>query len=141
MHGCSKTAKKRAYQALVRPLVEFSVPVWSPYQRKDADALEKIQKRAARLICASWDRLRCSWTVSYECCCKELHWPSLQSRRDVLTCCQIYKIVHKLDCIDFSRYFSFTPLSHTRSHNLTLFCKPSRINVYRHSFFIRSPFL
>ena len=35
MHG-HKNAKKRAYQALVWPLLEFSVPVWSPYQWKDA---------------------------------------------------------------------------------------------------------
>ena len=70
---------------------------------------------------------------------KELRWPSLQSRRDVLTCCQVYKIIHKLDYTDFSHCFSFTPLSHSRFHNLTLFCKPSRINVYRHCFFISFP--
>jgi len=34
-HG-HKNTKKRAYQALVWPLLEFSVPVWSPYQWKDA---------------------------------------------------------------------------------------------------------
>ena len=133
MQGC-----KRAYQALVRPLLEFSVPVWSPYQRKDADALEKVQKRAACWICASWDQSTYSWTMSYEEC-SELRWPSLQSRHDVLTCCQVYKIIHKLDYTDFSHCFSFTPLSHSRFHNLTLFCKPSRINVYRHCFFISFP--
>ena len=34
------------YKAIVRPLLEY----WSPYLRKDIDMLDKIQRRATKLI-------------------------------------------------------------------------------------------
>ena len=138
--GCSKTAKNRAYLALVRPHLEFAVPVWSPHLKKDITALEKVQKRAARWICAKWDRATFKWNKSYEDCCNELNWVTLERRRDILTCCQVYKIVNNLDCIRFQCYFSFSNTI-TRSHSLSLVCNHSRINSFRYSFFIRSAFL
>ncbi len=56
LRGCSKIAKAKAYTALVRPHLEFCVQVWSPHQKCATDELEKVQKRAARWICAKWNR-------------------------------------------------------------------------------------
>ena len=50
MYGCTKNAKKRAYTALVRPHLEYYAAVWNPYQQKDCETLEKVQRRAARWI-------------------------------------------------------------------------------------------
>ena len=135
-----KTVKNRAYLALVRPHLEFAVPVWSLHLKKDVTALEKVQKRAARWICAKWDRATFKWNKSYEDCCNELNWVTLERRRDILTCCQVYKIVNNLDCIRFQCYFSFSNTI-TRSHSLSLVCNHSRINSFRYSFFIHSAFL
>ena len=33
---------KTLYVTFVRPLLEFAVPVWSPYQKSDIDLLEEI---------------------------------------------------------------------------------------------------
>ena len=44
-------------------------------------------------------------------------------------------------CIPFDCYFSFVKHTATRSHALSLFCKPSRINAFRYSFSINAPFL
>ena len=140
LKNCSLKAKKRAYLALVQPHLEFSVPVWSPHLKKDISALEKVQKRAARWMCAHWNNQNFSWSKSYEECLNELHWTTLSQRRDILTCCQVYKIVNHLDCIPFQHYFSFS-LCKSRSHNLKLSCNHSRINSFRHSFSIHSPFL
>jgi len=40
----------RLYQTLVRPNLEYCVLAWRPYLRKYIDLLEKVQKRATRLI-------------------------------------------------------------------------------------------
>jgi ribonucleases P/MRP protein subunit RPP40 len=38
------------YKALVRPLVEYCVPAWSPHYQKDEELLERIQHRFTRMI-------------------------------------------------------------------------------------------
>ena len=37
------------YKSLVRPILEYAAPVWSPYLIEDIVALEKVQRRASRL--------------------------------------------------------------------------------------------
>ena len=140
LRGSPKSIRERAYKALVRPHLEFSAPVWAPHQTKDIVTLEKVQKRAARWATATWNPNTFRWNKSYEECCGELRWPTLQQRRDWLTLYQTYKIVNHLDCLDFDTYYSHSASS-TRSHNLSLECKTSRINSYRYSFFIKNPFL
>ena len=137
LRNCSPTAKKSAYLALVKPRLEFSAPVWSPHLKKDISALEKVQKRArglaARWMCAQWNRQNFTWSKSYDECRRELQWTTLKQRRDILACCQIYKIVNHLDCIPFHQYFSFSS-GNSPSHNLKLSCKHSRINCSGFSF-------
>ena len=38
------------YTSIVRPHVEYCIQAWSPYLRKYIDMLEKIQRRATKLI-------------------------------------------------------------------------------------------
>ena len=40
---------KKLYIALVRPHLEFSAQVWSPYLAKDIVEVEKVQARATRI--------------------------------------------------------------------------------------------
>ena len=38
------------YVSLVRPHLEFAVPVWNPYLKKDIEKLEDIQHKVTRLV-------------------------------------------------------------------------------------------
>ena len=75
--------------------------------------------------------------------CRHLKLKTLDSRRIMLSLCQVYKIVHNLDCIPFNSYFTYFTFNTncTRSHRLSLVCPLARINSFRHSFFINVPYL
>ena len=144
IQGCSKQAKARAYIALncSSPCIWRHAHPSGHLIRKVPmqDDLEKVQKCAARWICVKWDKANHCWTKTYEECSSDLNWATVHQRHLLLTCCQGYKIINKLNCLQFDNYFCFNQSS-TRSHKLTLCCASSRINAYRYSFFINLSFL
>ena len=138
MNGCTRNSKVCAYKALVQPHLEYSCAAWNPYEKKNIDHLERVQKRAARWITAKWVPEAKKWSKSYETSLNELSWLTLQDRRSLLSLCQMYKIVNRKDCIDFHRYYSFNPSNSTRSHTLSILCMHARLNIFRYSFFINN---
>ena len=62
------------YVSLIRPHLEYAVPVWNLYLRKDIDILENVQHKASRL-CPSISKR------SYEERLKILRLTTLETRR------------------------------------------------------------
>ena len=62
------------YKAIVRPHLEYCIQAWNPYLRKDKDMLDKIQRRATKLIPGLRD-------LRYEERLKECGLTTLETRR------------------------------------------------------------
>ena len=51
---CTKDVKSTAYLSLVRPILQYSSPVWDPYLLADIQSTEKVQRRAARWVSSDY---------------------------------------------------------------------------------------
>ena len=51
LSGCSCETKDKAYNTMVRPILEYAGAVWDPYQSNHIDMLEKVQRKLSRSIC------------------------------------------------------------------------------------------
>ena len=83
--------KSKAYQALVRPKLEYSCSVWDPHQSQHTHKLEMVQRRAARFVCNNYHN-----TSSVTDMVNTLQWPPLAERRLKSRLVIFYKIVHCL---------------------------------------------
>ena len=67
--------KSRAYQALVRPKLEYSCSIWDPYTHDNINKLEMVQRRAARYVQNNYHN-----TSSATSMIDTLGWPTLAER-------------------------------------------------------------
>ena len=110
----------RLYKAIVRPHVEYADIVWSPTTKLYQDKLEKLQRRATRLI-PSLSHL------SYCERLRELGLPTLKYRRLRSSLIFLYKYTHNLVDIDLDSNCPICPNANplqpslnqsSRGHNL-----------------------
>ena len=131
----AKGVKDRAYKAFVRPVLEYAAAVWDPYNAKQIQSLEAVQRRAARWVS---QRYRRTSSVSDMLAC--LQWPSLQSRRRNARLTMFFKFHNKTTSID-SRYAPvFDPTKRRARHSNSLsYPIPScRTDYRKFSFFPRT---
>ena len=116
----------RLYTSLVRPHLEYAVQFWSPHYLKDINKLESVQRRATKLI----PSIR---SQSYEERLKKLDLFSLRDRRTRGDLIETFKILKKIDKIDYENLFEF---SHSITRNNGLKLKGQRFNTdLRKNFF------
>jgi hypothetical protein len=121
------------YKTLVRPIIEYATPVWSPYLAKDIVALEKVQRRASRL---ALQQKRGEMPYEERCCL--LKWPTLEKRREYLSLVECFKSIHGLNGLVFEIFFEYPKDNRTRAnHKYKLYLKAAKINCYKYSFFVR----
>ena len=50
LKGTTAATKEKAYQSLIRPIIEYGATVWDPYKTQDVKELEQVQRIAARRV-------------------------------------------------------------------------------------------
>ena len=87
----------RLYKAIVRPHVEYADIVWAPTSKHYQDKLEKLQRRATRMV-------KSISHLSYEERLKELQLPTLKYRRTRSAMLFLYKYTHGLVDVDLNTH-------------------------------------
>ena len=115
------------YKSLVRPHLEYAIQFWSPYTIRDVEKLERVQRRATKLI--PWLRNK-----SYEERLKHLGLLSLQTRRLRGELIQAFKILKRFDNVDLERYFELDYYDVSRNNGVKLKNKRFETDVARNFF-------
>ena len=115
------------YKAIVRPHLEYCIQAWRPYRKKDIDTLERIQRRATKMIPELRD-------LSYEERLKECGLTTLETRRLRGDQIEVFKILNGYENIDRNMFFSLKKDSRTRGHEVKLVKDQCRLDIRKHSF-------
>lgn len=118
------------YLSLVRPILDYGAQAWSPYLLQDVRALERVQRRATKLVPELSH-------LPYEERCQQLGLQTLEDRRTRGDVIETFKLLHGYEDIPFSRFFKLSNRN-LRGHSLKL-AKPDhwRSNLKGHWFAIR----
>ena len=100
------------YTTYIRPHLEYCVQAWSPSLKKDVMALEKVQRRATKIIPSLRNK-------PYQDRLKALNLYTLETRRLRGDLIEVYKILHGLEGIEEKKLFQrHKNWSQVRGHNL-----------------------
>ena len=117
----------RLYKSLVRPILEYCIPAWSPQYIKDKKLLERIQRRFTKMIPAIQ-------SLSYEERLSKTGLWSLEHRRVRADLIEVFKIIQGLSPVAFSTFFERSHNLHTRGHVLKLHKRRVHTELRQHFF-------
>ena len=106
---------------MVHPHLKYCVQMWSPHLKKDIPALEKVQKRATKMI-------RGLERVSYKERLKRLGLFSLEKRRLRGNMIEVSKIMSDIEKVDKEKLFTYSHNTRTRGHQMKLISSTFKTN-------------
>ena len=119
------------FKSLVRPHLEYGNLVWGPFNRADQRAIERVQRRATRLVTSIRHH-------DYQTRLRILKLPSLYYRRRRGDMIHLYQMMHAGVDVEASEMFTLNAGGFTRGHSLKI-CKPHvSARVRQNSFAVRS---
>ncbi|XP_070208014.1 uncharacterized protein [Littorina saxatilis] len=98
---CTTKVKSATYTTMVRPTLEYASTVWDPHQENDKQALEMVQRRAARYAHNNYFEKTPGVVTNM---LNNLGWEILENRRENNRLMMLYKIKHKMVGIDEKNY-------------------------------------
>ena len=114
------------YKSLVRPHLEYAIQFWCPYYCKDIDILERVQRRATKLIV----NMR---NLPYEERLKRLGLQTLKTRRLRGELIEVFKILNNIDLVN-PGLLSLAPHGITRNNGLKLVGKRFQTDIAKNFF-------
>ena len=117
----------KLYKTLVRPHLDYCIQSWRPYLQKDKDLMEKVQRRATRMISGYKG-------LMYEERLEKLKLTTLETRRTRADLLQVYKIVNRIDGMKLENFFEIGQETRTRGHSLKFFKKRFNTTLGSYSF-------
>jgi hypothetical protein len=123
----NKNIITRLYKGLVRPKLEFCIQAWRPFLKGDIKNLEKVQRRATRMIEGYRDlkyteRLAATGLISLE---------DRRTRGDLI---EVFKMIKGTSKLDYKSFFTLDVNSRTRGHNYKIVKERSRLDIRKHCF-------
>ena len=115
----------------MRPIVEYSSPIWSPHTKSNIHKIEMVQRRAA-----CWTLCHFSSYDSVSDMLGDLGWRSLEDRCTDSRLCLFYKIVHGLVAVPLPPYVVHTQVFTRLSASHLLACRQIHTvaDYYKYSF-------
>ena len=116
------------YRSLIRPLLEYCPQIWSPYYNKDINMLEKVQRRATKLVPSLYD-------LPYDQRLLHLGLYPLKDRRQRGDMITVYNLINGRINMNVGKVCQFnTGCTATRSHNYQLQGQICRTEMRKNSF-------
>ena len=118
----SRSVMLPLYKSTVRPHLDYCVQAWRPHYRKDIDKLEKVQRRATKMIeglegYSYSDRRRILGLITLE---------TRFLRADLI---EVFKILRGFENVDPEKFFQVVRDDDRRGHSFKLFKRRYRLDV------------
>lgn len=111
---------KRLYDTLVRPILEYSSPVWSPYTITDKKLLESVQHKFMRNLAYKSGTPMDRFDHDYSDIQNRFNIKSLSNRRQITDAIFLYKLFHdKINCPELRSLFRLSTPARTLRVNST----------------------
>jgi len=114
------------YKTLVRPILDYCIPVCRPYLRKDIIKLEKIQKRFTKIIDGCKGK-------TYDQRLKKLGITSLSDRHNRADMIQVFRALNDQHEIFPDKFLQLSERA-GRKNSLKLFKKRSKLDLSKYGF-------
>ena len=119
------------HKTIDKPHLEYCIQAWRPYHKKDIYTLERIQRRATKMIPELRD-------LSYEERLKECGLTIIETRRLGIDQIEVFKILNGYEDIYRNMFFSLKKDNSTIVHEVTLVKDQCRLDIRKYSFLHRT---